>query len=97
MFADIFCEQKYILGYHYVGWWLLGYKMCVGRNGVYGGSVNIVAVGEIYKASARVYFIYEGLIRWRVAVNILNKQSWTADKGWSSSFWVGCGANNSLP
>jgi len=29
-----------------------------------------------------------------VAANILNKQSWTADKGWSSSFWVGQGANN---
>jgi len=27
-------------------------------------------------------------------VNILNKQSHTADKGWSSSFSVGRGANN---
>jgi hypothetical protein len=26
---------------------------------------------------------------WRVAVNILNKQSWTADKRWSSSLGVG--------
>jgi hypothetical protein len=34
---------------------------------------------------------------WRVAANILNKQSRTADKGWSSSLWVGCGANNSSP
>ena len=32
---------------------------------------------------------------WRVAVNILNKQSRTADKGWSSSLGVGLGANNS--
>jgi hypothetical protein len=32
---------------------------------------------------------------WRVAVNILNKQSRTADKGWSSSLGVGWGANNS--
>jgi hypothetical protein len=32
---------------------------------------------------------------WRVAANILNKQSRTADKGWSSSFGVGHGANNS--
>jgi hypothetical protein len=31
---------------------------------------------------------------WRVAVNILNKQSWRADWGWSSSFRVGQGANN---
>ena len=34
---------------------------------------------------------------WRVAANILNKQSKTADKGWSSSFGVGWGANNSSP
>jgi hypothetical protein len=34
---------------------------------------------------------------WRVAANILNKQSRTADKGWSSSLGVGRGANNSLP
>jgi len=30
----------------------------------------------------------------RVAANILNKQSWTADKGWSSSLGFGRGANN---
>jgi hypothetical protein len=29
-------------------------------------------------------------------VNILNKQSWTADKRWSSSLGVGRGANNSV-
>jgi hypothetical protein len=34
---------------------------------------------------------------WRVATNILNKQSRTADKGWSSSLGVGQGANNSSP
>ena len=34
---------------------------------------------------------------WRVAANILNKQSWTADKGWSSSLGVGRGANSSSP
>jgi hypothetical protein len=38
-------------------------------------------------------FIFHG----RVAANILNKQSWTADKGWSSSLGVGHGANNSSP
>jgi hypothetical protein len=32
---------------------------------------------------------------WNVAVNVLNKQSWTADKMWSSSLEVGRGANNS--
>jgi hypothetical protein len=31
---------------------------------------------------------------WRVAANILKKQSRTADKGWSSSLGVGRGANN---
>jgi len=33
----------------------------------------------------------------RVAATILNKQSGTADKGWSSSFGVGRGVNNSSP
>jgi hypothetical protein len=32
---------------------------------------------------------------WMVAANILNKQSRTADKEWSSSLGVGRGANNS--
>jgi hypothetical protein len=32
---------------------------------------------------------------WRVAANILNKQLRTVDKGWSSSFGVERGANNS--
>jgi len=32
---------------------------------------------------------------WRVALNVLNKQSWSADKGWSSSLGVGRGADNS--
>ena len=31
---------------------------------------------------------------WRVAANKLNKQPWTADKGWSTSLGVGRGANN---
>jgi hypothetical protein len=34
---------------------------------------------------------------WRAAANILNKQSRTADKGWSSSLGVGRGANNCSP
>jgi hypothetical protein len=32
---------------------------------------------------------------WRVAANILNKQSRTADKGWPSSLGVGRGVNSS--
>jgi hypothetical protein len=37
----------------------------------------------------------DGLQMWRVAVNILNKQSRTADKGRSSSLGAGRGAKNS--
>ena len=37
----------------------------------------------------------ERLPIWRVGANILNKQSRTADKGWSSSLGVRRGANNS--
>jgi hypothetical protein len=36
----------------------------------------------------------DGLQIWRVAANILNKQSQTADRGWSFSLGVGRGANN---
>jgi hypothetical protein len=39
----------------------------------------------------------DALQLWREAANILNKQSRTADKGWSSSLGVGRGANNSSP
>ena len=35
-----------------------------------------------------------GLQIWRLAANILNKQSWTADKEWSSSLGVWREANN---
>jgi hypothetical protein len=38
----------------------------------------------------------EGLQIWRVAANVLNKQSRTADKGWSS-LGVGRGTNNPSP
>jgi len=34
---------------------------------------------------------------WRIAENMLNKQSWTASKGWSSRWGVGWGTNNSSP
>jgi hypothetical protein len=33
---------------------------------------------------------------WRVAANILNKQSRTSNKGWSSILGVGRGANSSV-
>jgi hypothetical protein len=39
----------------------------------------------------------DGLQIFRVAVHILNKQSRTADKGWSSSLGVGREADNSSP
>jgi hypothetical protein len=39
----------------------------------------------------------DGLQIYRAAANILNKQSRTTDKGWSSSLGVGRGANNSSP
>jgi hypothetical protein len=32
---------------------------------------------------------------WRAAANIFNKQSWLADKGWSSNLGVRRGVNNS--
>jgi hypothetical protein len=37
----------------------------------------------------------EGVKIWRAAANMLNKQSLTADKGWSSSLWVGWGLTTS--
>jgi hypothetical protein len=39
----------------------------------------------------------DGLQIWRLAANILNKQSQTADSGWSSSLGVGRWANNPSP
>jgi hypothetical protein len=48
-------------------------------------------------ARPRVADTEDGLQIWRVAANILNKQSRTADSGWSSSLGVGRGANNPSP
>jgi hypothetical protein len=48
-------------------------------------------------ARPQVAYRRDGLQIWRVAANILNKESRTADMEWASSFWVGCGANNSSP
>jgi hypothetical protein len=39
----------------------------------------------------------DGLQIWRVAANILNKQSRTADSGWSSILGLVRGANNPPP
>jgi hypothetical protein len=39
----------------------------------------------------------DGLQIWTVAANMLNKQSRTADSGWSSSLGVGRGAKNPPP
>jgi hypothetical protein len=38
----------------------------------------------------------DGLQIWMIAANILNKQSWAADKGLSSNLGFGCVAKNSL-
>jgi hypothetical protein len=48
-------------------------------------------------ARPRVSVGGDGFQIWRVSENILNKQSQTADKGWSSNLGVGRGANNSSP
>jgi hypothetical protein len=40
---------------------------------------------------------WDGLQHWRLAANILNKQLWTNDKVWSSSWGVGREANNPSP
>jgi hypothetical protein len=48
-------------------------------------------------ARPQVAYGGDGLQIWRVAANILYKQSRTADKVWSSSFGVGRGANNASP
>jgi hypothetical protein len=48
-------------------------------------------------ARPRVADRIDGLHIWRVAAYMLNKQSKTADSGWSSSLGVGGGANNPPP
>jgi hypothetical protein len=57
-----------------------------------GGSPSHHSMGRLRVADGR-----DGLQFWRLAANILNKQSRTNDKGWSSSLGVGHGANNSSP
>jgi hypothetical protein len=48
-------------------------------------------------AGPRVADKRDGLQIWRVAANILNKQSRTAESGWSSSLVVGRRSNNPTP
>jgi hypothetical protein len=59
--------------------------------------IILIMFGEEYKFCPQVADGGNGLQIWRIAANILNKQSRTADKGWSSSLGVGRGANNSSP
>jgi hypothetical protein len=55
-------------------------------------------VGPCHYAMVRLQVADGGWhLIWRVAANILNKQSQTADKGWSSSLGFGRGANKSSP
>jgi hypothetical protein len=54
-----------------------------------------VPVTTAWRAHPRVADGEDCLQIWRVAANILNKQSRRADKGWSSNFGVGRGAKNS--
>jgi hypothetical protein len=52
---------------------------------------------NILYASFSPPFVLYALQVWRVAANTLNKQTRTADKGWSSSWGVGREANNFSP
>jgi hypothetical protein len=45
-------------------------------------------------ARPRVVDGRDGFQLWKLAANILNKQPWINDKGWSSSLGVWRGANN---
>jgi hypothetical protein len=63
-------------------WKLLGKMYMEERN----GDVNIILRWILGRETGR-----------REVANILNKQSRTADKRWSSSLGVGRGANNSSP
>jgi hypothetical protein len=55
--------------------------------------------GSLVTTRRRVLRLQMEEVLWvrRVAANILNKKSRTADKGWSSRLGVGRGADNPLP
>jgi hypothetical protein len=67
------------------------------------GSVKIDFVSPMNESHVRWVPCHHGMARpqvpdgrnglqiWRVATDILNKQSWTAKKGWSSSLGLGVG------
>jgi hypothetical protein len=66
----------------------------------YCNNINVFAIGvPCHHGMAHPQVVDGGddLRIWKVAVNILNKQSRTADMGWSSILGVGRGANNSSP
>jgi hypothetical protein len=43
------------------------------------------------------YWVFLYLQIWSVAASVLNKQSWSADRRWRSSLWVGWEVNNPTP
>ena len=47
------------------------------------------SLGPCHHGMARPLVADERPPKWRVAGNILNKQSRAADKGWSSNLWEG--------
>jgi hypothetical protein len=86
-------------------WWFYSYRSCLaqamlGRNPHKpcwaGIRTNHVKWVRCHHAMARPRFADrgDGLQIWSVAANVLNKQSRTADSGWSSSLGFGRGANN---
>ncbi|KAJ4447282.1 hypothetical protein ANN_09286 [Periplaneta americana] len=58
------------------------------------GRMKIISMLVAEGHSCQEYISHHDVVIWRVAVNILNKQSRTADEGWSSSLGVGRRANN---
>jgi hypothetical protein len=72
-----------------------GAVFCVQMLGPFGPTGSCCT--HMASLSPRVADRGDGLQIWRVAANILNKQSRTADSGWSSSLGVGRWANNPSP
>jgi hypothetical protein len=63
---------------------------------IYSHCVNVMWVpSHRGMACSRVADGGDGLRIWRVAANTLNKQSRTAEKGWTSSLGIGRRTNNS--
>jgi hypothetical protein len=66
----------------------LGYYSIWPGKSMLGGSPYHHSMARPWVADGR-----DGLQLWRLAANILNKQPWTNDKGWSSRLGVGRWAN----